>query len=141
MVLQDCIPFTKERWEMNYEKHRTSCSYENLPYGEQDSPAYAWVLSSPIQFDKIIHIERTTNKPYFFINEKIVLGHKTFPIVFKAERIACKFLGDTMLLYWMKKNYFALIGITNLTSNNTQILTSEISQSEADYIISQINVL
>lgn len=30
MSLADCIPLTKERWEMNFEKHRTSCSYEEL---------------------------------------------------------------------------------------------------------------
>ena len=141
MKLLDCITLTKERWEMNYEKHRISCSYETLPYRGTNSPAYAWILSSPVLFENTIHIKRTTNKPYFHINENIFDGHKTLPIIFKAERIACKFLGDTMFLYWMKKNYFALISITNLVSNNTQIITSEIDQSELDYVISQINAL
>lgn len=60
---------------------------------------------------------------------------------FKAERIACKFIEDTMLLYWMKKNYFALIAIVNLVSGSTQIITSEILPSEVDFIISQLDAL
>ena len=41
MYLKECLPLTKERWEMNFEKHRTSCSYEELPYRKDNSPAYA----------------------------------------------------------------------------------------------------
>lgn len=39
--LVDCIPLNKERWEMNFEKHRTSCDCECLPYRKDTSPAYA----------------------------------------------------------------------------------------------------
>ncbi len=46
-----------------------------------------------------------------------------------------------MLLYWMKKNYFALIAIVNLVSGSTQIITSEILPSEVDFIISQLDAL
>lgn len=59
MQLNDCIPLSKERWEMNYEKHRTTCSYENLPYRKNGSPAYAWILSDPVVFDEEIVISRS----------------------------------------------------------------------------------
>ena len=38
-----------------------------------------------------------------------------------------------MLLYWMKKNYFALVGVVNLESNTTQIITAEIKPEEVDW--------
>ena len=38
----------------------------------------------------------------------------------------------------MKKNYFALIAVVNLSNGHTQLITAEISQDEIDYILSQI---
>ena len=137
MQLTDCIPLNKERWEMNFEKHRTSCSYEDLPF-KKDGPAYAWILSNPSLFDNEIIIHRPNTKPYIYIEDSIISESCEHPITFHPERIACKFIGDTMLLYWMKKNYFALIAVVNLSNGHTQLITAEISQDEIDYILSQI---
>lgn len=140
MSLIDCIPLSKERWEMNFEKHRTSCSYEDLPYRKNGSPAYAWVLKSPLMPTSCITIQRTTKQTQIELLDTVVCNEDLIPICFSSERIACKFIGDTMLLYWMKKNYFALVAVVNLISNNTKIITAEISHNEVNYIINQLTV-
>lgn len=140
MQLNDCIPLSKERWEMNYEKHRTTCSYEDLPYRKDGSPAYAWILSDPIIFDEEIVISRSNSKPYIQLDNSFLAGKTTRSVDFSSERIACKFLGDTMLLYWMKKSYFALIAVIviNLSTGNTQLITSEIAPEDVNYILNQL---
>lgn len=140
MLVTDCIPLNKERWEMNYEKHRTLCSYEKLPYRKNNGSSYAWVLANPMVFDKDIIISRPSSKPYFYINDSIISEYKSHSISFKAERIACKFLEDTMLLYWIKKNYFALIATVDLVTGNIHFITIEISVYEIDYILNQLQV-
>ena len=138
MQLNDCIPLSKERWEMNYEKHRTTCSYEDLPYRKNGSPAYAWILSDPIIFDEEIVISRSNSKPYIQLDNSLLAGKTTRSFDFSSERIACKFLGDTMLLYWMKKSYFALIAVVNLSTGNTQLITAEIAPEDVNYILNQL---
>ncbi len=44
-----------------------------------------------------------------------------------------------MLIYWIKKNYFALIAVSDLNSGKTQLVTNEISDDEIEYIITQLN--
>lgn len=139
MQLTECIPLNKERWEMNFEKHRTSCDYDSLPYKRNNSPAYAWVLSSPIKFDDPIHIDRNDKKPYLYLDSSIFESKSSSPITFHSERLACKFLGQTMLIYWMKKQYFALVAVSNLQTGETQLVTDEISENETSYIINQLN--
>lgn len=139
MQLIDCIPLNRERWEMNFEKHRTSCDYDSLPYRCNQSPAYAWILEKPLVYEEQITIQRINQKPYIDINNTIFFNKKCHPIVFKAERMACKFLGSTMLIYWIKKNYFALIAVSDLNSGKTQLVTDEISDDEIEYIITQLN--
>ena len=139
MHLKNCIPLNKERWEMNFEKHRTSCDYESLPYRRNNSPAYAWVLESPVKFEDTITICRRNKKPYMNIDSSIFIGKKTSPISFLSERFACKFIGQTMLVYWLKKNYFALVAISDLASGNTKLVTDEIAENELEYVISQLN--
>ncbi len=138
MSLIDCIPLTKERWEMNYEKHRTTSSYESLPYRDTKSPGYAWVLSNPIKYDQSIFVSRKDKTPYIELDNTLTEGLSTFPITIHTERLACKFLGDTMLIYWLKKNYFALVAITNLLTNTTSIISSEINPKEYDLIIREL---
>ena len=53
--------------------------------------------------------------------------------------MACKFIGQTMLVYWLKKNYFALVAISDLASGNTKLVTDEIAENELEYVISQLN--
>lgn len=139
MSLKDCFPLTKERWEMNFEKHRTSCSYEELPYRKYNSPAYAWVLEYPFSLAEPLSIQRTNSHSYIDVSDSILKDIALAPICFSPERIACKFIGDTMLLYWMKRNYFALVCIVNLKTNTTQIITSEIKAEEVDFIINQLS--
>lgn len=138
MQLVDCIPLTKERWEMNFEKHRTSCSFEELPYKRNDI-AYAWVLANPSSFDNELYLPRPDKKPYHFMDDDVFANEPMHPISFSSERIACKFLGDTMFLYWLRKNYFALVAIVNLNNGTTQLITAEIAPEEIDYMLSQIN--
>ena len=140
MHLKDCIPLNKERWEMNFEKHRTSCNYESLPYRRNNSPAYAWVLETPLKYEAKITICRETQKPYINIDSSIFNNINSHPISFVSERLACKFLGNTMLIYWIKKKYFALVAISDLLSGNTKLVTDEIAENEIEYIISQLNV-
>ena len=139
MHLKDCIPLNKERWEMNIEKHRTSCDYESLPYRKNSSPAYAWVLEKPIKYEDTITLCRKGKKPYMDIDSSIFNGKKANPISFVSERLACKFLGQTMLIYWLKKNYFALVAVSDLASGNTRLVTDEIAENEIEYVISQLN--
>lgn len=139
MHLKNCIPLNKERWEMNFEKHRTSCDYESLPYRRNNSPAYAWVLECPVKFEDTITICRRDKKPYMDIDSSIFIGKKSSPISFFSERLACKFIGQTMLVYWLKKNYFALVAISDLASGNTKLVTDEIAENELEYVISQLN--
>ena len=139
MQLVDCIALNKELWEMNFEKHRTSCDYEHLPYRKNDSPAFAWVLSNPIIYESSIMVTRTNRKPYIEIDSSIFSGHLSAPVHFSPERLACKFLGQTMLIYWLKKQYFALVAFSNLLTGETQLVTDEISDNEATYIITQLN--
>ena len=138
MQLTNCIPLSKERWEMNFDKHRVSCSYESLPYKSNNTPAYAWVLNNPVCYDSKIKISRHSHSPYEDIDSSIVNNKATHPIIFHAERLACKFIGDTMLIYWLKKNYFALVAIVDTSSYNTKIISSEISENELDLIINQL---
>lgn len=138
MQLQDCIPLSKERWEMNFEKHRTSCSYEELPYRKNGSPAYAWILSNPAVFEDEITILRTSSQPYMQLDNTLFMDKATRQINFYSERIACKFLGDSMFLYWMKKTYFALIAVVNISTGNTSLITSEISEKDINYIMNQL---
>lgn len=139
MSLIDCIPLTKERWEMNFEKHRTSCSYEELPYRKDNSPAYAWILEQPFCVTEPLSIQRANSHPCIAVSDSILKDIALTPICFSSERIACKFIGDTMLLYWMKRRYFALVCIVNLKTNHTQIITTEIESQEIDYIINQLS--
>ncbi len=139
MYLKDCIPLNKERWEMNFEKHRTSCDYDSLPYRKGSSPAYAWVLEKPIKYEDTITLCRKGKKPYMDIDSSIFNGKKANPISFVSERLACKFLGQTMLIYWLKKNYFALVAVSDLASGNTRLVTDEIAENEIEYVISQLN--
>ena len=139
MHLKDCIPLNKERWEMNFEKHRTLCDYESLPYRKNNSPAYAWVLENPIKYTENITLHRNDRKPYMELDAAIFDGKTSTPISFVSERLACKFVGQTMLIYWLKKNYFALVAISDLESGNTRLVTDEIAENEIDYVISQIN--
>lgn len=139
MQLTDCIPLNKERWEMNFEKHRTSCNYDSLPYRKNNSPAYAWVMANPIKYEESITICRQSSKPYEDIDSTIFVDKKSNPISFVSERLACKFLGQTMLIYWLKKNYFALVAISDLISGETQLVTNEIAENEINLIISQLN--
>ena len=44
-----------------------------------------------------------------------------------------------MLVYWLKKNYFALVAMTDLSTYATRIITDEIGQNEIDYIIAQLD--
>ena len=88
MQLQDCIPLSKERWEMNFEKHRTSCSYEELPYRKNGSPAYAWILSNPVVFEDEITILRTSSQPYMQLDNTLFMDKATRQINFYSERIA-----------------------------------------------------
>ena len=133
MFLKDCIPLNKERWEMNFEKHRTSCSYEELPYKKDNSPAFAWILEKPFSLTEPISLERLSSRSCIEVPDSILNEAVLTPICFSSERIACKFIGNTMLLYWMKKNYFALVGVVNLESNTTQIITAEIKPEEVDW--------
>lgn len=139
--LKECIPLTKQHWEMNFEKHRVLCSYEKLPYRQNNAVAYAWVLERFSTIDERVIVPRCSSKPYIQLSDDFVNSYRMHLTNFKAERIACKFIEDTMLLYWMKKNYFALIAIVNLVSGSTQIITSEILPSEVDFIISQLDAL
>ncbi|CUN85877.1 ASCH domain-containing protein [Roseburia inulinivorans] len=139
MKLTDCIPLTKERWEMNFEKHRTSCSFESLPYHNNSHPAYAWVLSFPELILGDTRIERKDKKPFIELDDSISDDLDFERIEFLPERLACKFLGNTMLVYWLKKNYFALVAMTDLSTYSTRIITDEIGQNEIDYIIAQLD--
>ena len=38
------------------------------------------------------------------IDDALVIGKLVESISFHTERLACKFLGDTMFIYWIKKN-------------------------------------
>ena len=137
MNLIDCILLTKELWEMNFDKHRVSCSYEDLPY-KKNGTAYIWILGNIELCNKKIIIDRPNSKPYIPIIETIDFNNFT-PITNKVERIACNFFNETMLLYWIKKNYFALIGIYNLYTRKFLFITNEIKEEEVSYIINQIN--
>ena len=139
MSLINCIPLTKERWEMNFEKHRTSCSYEELPYRKDNSPAYAWILEKPFSAAEQLSIQRVSSHSCIEVSDLIFKDIVLIPICFSPERIVCKFIGDTMLLYWMKRNYFALVCIVNLKTYSTQIITAEIELEEVDYIINQLS--
>lgn len=138
MQLIDCIPLSKERWEMNYEKHRTACSYETLPYKTKISPAYAWVLKNPIIYDDEIIIQRSSPKPYISLPIDVTCNKPCHIIEFTAERIACKFMSNEMLLYWLKKSYFALIACMDLSSGRTTLITSEINPNDMNYVLTQL---
>lgn len=139
MKLTDCILLTKELWEMNFEKHRTSCCFESLPYRSNSHPAYAWVLSFPELILSETRIKRIDKRPFIEIDASISNGLDYKRIEFFPERFACKFLGNTMLIYWLKKNYFALVAMTNLSTYATKMITEEIGQNEIDYIITQLD--
>lgn len=139
MELVDCVPLTKELWEMNFEKHRTSCSFEDLPYRKNGKTAYAWILKNPIVYDDSIYVKRENKKPYIYLDNAIVQNKKSKKIQRTNERIACKFINDTMFLYWIKKNYFALVAIVSLMTGTTSIVLDEIKDSEVDYIVNQLD--
>lgn len=140
MTLKDCIPLNKERWEMNFEKHRTTCDYESLPYRKNGSPAYAWILDNPVEFKENIVIPQADKKPYINIDSNFFDNKASSPISFIPERLACKFYGNTMFIYWLKRNYFALVAICDLASGNTRLVTNDIAESEIEYIMLQLNV-
>lgn len=123
---------------MNFDKHRTSCCFEELPYRNGEGTAYAWILHNPVSIDHELTIVRQNSKPYMQLDDTILAGCLFHPLVFNSERIACKFIGNTMLLYWLKKSYFALIAVVDLSTNCTQLITAEISQDEASYILTQL---
>lgn len=139
MTLRDCVPLTKELWEMHFDKHRTSCSFERLPYRQKTGTAYAWVLSEAVAYEDAVVVSREGRKPYHMIDDALVAGKTVEPIVFKSERLACKFLGDTMLIYWIKRSYFALVCISDLSSGRTELVTDEIGEGEVTYIVNQLN--
>ena len=139
MDLIDCIPLTKELWEMNFEKHRVSSSFEMLSYRQNNKIAYAWILKNPSIYEKDIFINRQNKKPYLYLEDDLFMNNKSLSINKKNERIACKFIDTTMLLYWLKNNYFALIGVVNLLTGETNLILDEINENEIDYIIDQIN--
>lgn len=139
MTLKDCVPLTKELWEMHFDKHRTSCGFERLPYRQKTGTAYAWALSEAVAYKEVVEVSREGKKPYHMIDDILVVGMSAEPIVFKSERLACKFLGDTMLIYWIKKNYFALVCISDLTSGRTEVVTDEINKTEILDIMKQLN--
>lgn len=139
MTLKDCVPLTKELWEMHFDKHRTSCNFERLPYRQKTGTAYAWVLSEAVAFKEAVEVSREGRKPYHMIDDALVAGKTVEPIVFKPERLACKFLGNTMLIYWIRKNYFALVCISDLSTGRTELVTDEICEAEVPYIVNQLN--
>lgn len=139
MDLIDCIPLTKELWEMNFEKHRVSSPFETLSYRQNNKIAYAWILKNPCIYETDVFIDRPNKKPYLFLDDNLFLNNKTIDINRKNERIACKFIDTNMLLYWMKSNYFALISISNLLTGETSLILDEIKENEIEYIIEQIN--
>lgn len=137
--LIDCVPLSKELWEMNFEKHRVSCPFDVLPYRKTNGDAFAWVIKNNAVFDEKYKITRSDNRPYITLEEQFLNGKKFHPIDVKSERLACKFLGDTMLMYWLRKNYFALIAVVDIPTGTTKIITDEIKDTEVDYVIEQIN--
>lgn len=140
MTLRDIVPLTKELWEMNFDKHRTSCSYEDLPYRKKTGMAYAWILSDPVAYDRQIHIARDGRKPYHEVDDSVVAGVPFHPIVFHAERLACKFIGGTMLIYWLKRKYFALVCITDLATGKSRLVRNEVRPEEEESIVRQLVV-
>jgi len=140
MTLHDCIPLTRALWEMNYEKHRTSCSFDSLPYrNNKENTAYAWVLSNPVIYKSAFKIIRPDRKPYHIFDTFDDSAQETHIPSFKSERIACKFLNQYMFLYWIKKDYFALIAISDLSTGHTELIQDEIGAKEYEYIANQIN--
>ena len=137
--LIDCVPLSRELWEMNFEKHRVSYPFDSLPYKKRDGNVYAWVLKNPAVFDEKCNVTRSDSRPYITLEDNYLDGKKYHPIDVKNERLACKFLGDTMLVYWLKNNYFALIAIVDVTTGTTKVITTEIKENEVDYVLEQIN--
>ena len=116
--LIDCVPLTKELWEMNFDKHRVFSSFENLPYNQNGKIAYAWVLKDIKTPKQEIFIERKNKKPYLFISQDILNGINFNEIEMKKERLACKFFGPFMFIYWINKNFFALIIVIDIYSGD-----------------------
>lgn len=97
------------------------------------------MLHAPYSINEPLSVQRSNSQPCIEVSDSILKNITITPIDFSSERLACKFIGDTMLLYWMKRNYFALVGIINLKTNDTQIITAEIAPDEVDYIINQLS--
>ena len=74
------------------------------------------------------------------IDDTFAVGKQMKLIIFKTESLACKFLGATMLVYWSKKDYFALVWDLEPSSNRTKVVADEIGEVEATYVINQLNV-
>lgn len=138
MTLVNCITLNKELWEMNFDKHRTSCSFEELPYRTPNGNAYAWIMANPVSVMDNTIINRPNKKPYFVSNDDYIFTRLSASIQFNTERLACKFIGNRMLIYWIKRNYFALVAIVDLSSNSTQIITTEIQENEQQQILNQL---
>lgn len=138
MTLTNCVSLTKELWEMNFEKHRTMSSYEALPY-KKDGCAFAWVLTNPVFYNETIKIDRPNKKPYFFLDDEFLKDKTYKEEKIECERLACKFLNQYMLIYWIKQTYFALVGVVDMSCGDFRLVTSEIEEDEIEYIVNQIN--
>lgn len=99
------------------------------------SPAYAWILTNPIKYTDTISIQRLDKKPYINLDESLFIKKTTKPIEFNSERLACKFLGQTMFIL---KKYFALVTISDLLTGETKLVADEIANNEGEYVISQL---
>lgn len=104
MDLVDCIPITKDLYEMNYHMHRILCSYDALPYIQDGKNAYIWVLKNDCVLDDKITIKRPNKRAFFFIEEIDFSTTRKHTPEDNNEEIFFKSIDNAMLFFWKQKS-------------------------------------
>lgn len=136
--LIDCLELSKQRWEMNFDKHRVSSSYEDLPYHNAEGKVYAWVLDklkAPIMQKEI---PRVSSKPTQYFNLSTIQNIALSDIYLKRERFIIKPFGKFLQIFWIQQKYLALVAIIDTERNKTQLVENEIEKKDVILIKSEL---
>ena len=132
--LVECIELSKQRWEMNFDKHRVSCSFEDLPYLNAEGKSYAWIFSTLKEPLSQIELPRLSRKPIQYFNPSHFQNVDFSDISQKKERFIIKPFGEYLQVFWIQQKYLALVAVINATNGQTQLIENEIEKKDINRI-------
>lgn len=136
--LVDCIELSKQRWEMNFDKHRVSCSFEDLPYFNTEGKAYAWVLGNLKEPLSQIELPRLSRKPIHYFDLTRIQNVDYTDISCKKERFIIKPFGEYLQVFWIQQKYLALVAVIDRKNGKTLFIEKEIEKKDINRLKSEL---